>query len=309
MRNHVAGIIGGALVCLCLGIVPAYAASYSIEGDMAGTASQYKVQRGDNLYILARRFDIGIVELLAANPGVTPKNLKAGQQLTLPTSYVLPRPHNGIILNLPELRLYYFADEHTVMTFPVSIGREGWKTPIGSTEIVLKRKDPVWIPPDSIREEDPKLPKIVPAGPKNPLGLFALNLGWSGYRIHGTNAPYSIGRRSSHGCIRLYPEDIDTLFHAIEKGTLVTVINAPYKIGWQADTLFLEVTPTEEQDDAIGIFHQPLPVQLDGLEDAIRAHAGDTEVDWEAVHKAAEMHSGVPVAVGHKSNVPNNPGR
>ncbi|HEU5047316.1 MAG TPA: L,D-transpeptidase family protein [Rickettsiales bacterium] len=300
MQNCFSRLIRGLLVSLCLSASQAQAASYTINGDMAGSASHYTVQRGDNLYILARRFDVGIVALLAANPGVTPKNLKAGQTLLLPTAYVLPRPHNGIVLNLPELRLFYFVDEHTVLTFPVSIGREGWKTPLGVTEIVLKRKDPVWIPPDSIREEDPTLPDKVPAGPHNPLGLYAMNLGWSGYRIHGTNAPYSIGRRGSHGCIRLYPEDIETLFKAVEKGTMVTVIDAPYKIGWQDDKLFLEVSPTQAQDDAIGIFHTPRPEKFKELEDVVRAHANGAAINWKAVEQAADAHSGVPVEIGKK---------
>ena len=266
---------------------------------MIGAIGHYKIQKHDNLKEIARRFDIGITQLLAANPGVTPQNLKAGATLTLPTMYVLPPVHSGIVLNLSELRLFYFADDGSVMTFPIGVGREGWQTPEGETTVILKRKDPVWIPPDSIRAEDPKLPKIVPAGPNNPLGAYALNIGLPGIRIHGTNSPYSVGKRSSHGCIRLYPEDIEQLFNAVEVGTPVTVIDAPYKLGWQNTTFWLQVTPTQEQDDAIASYHplQPTDASVIRTITARIAENAGVRTDLDAIDKAVNEHTGIPVII------------
>jgi L,D-transpeptidase ErfK/SrfK len=286
------------LPCLCLSSL-SYAATYKTQGDVIGAVGHYTVRKKDNLSFIARQFDIGIVELLAANPGVTPQNLKAGAKLTLPTMHVLPPVHGGIVLNLSELRLFYFAENGTVMTFPIGIGRDGWQTPTGETSVILKRKDPVWIPPDSIREEEPNLPDIVPAGPNNPLGQYALNIGLPGIRIHGTNRPYSVGKRSSHGCIRLYPEDIEALFNVVTVGTPVTVIDAPYKLGWQDNTFWLEVTPTQSQDDDIAAYRQPQPVDASVIHNIVISIAKDTaaQIDLTAIDKAVADHSGIPVAI------------
>ena len=212
---------------------PLAAATYPMNGDVVGAVRSYTVKNHDSLAKIARHFDLGMVELLAANPGITTQNLRAGTILIVTNSHVLPRPHTGIVINLPELRLFYFLDSHYVMTFPIGIGREGWDTPLGVTRIAIKREKPTWTPPDSIRAENPKLPRIVPAGPNNPLGNYALDLALPAYAIHGTNRPASVGLRSSHGCIRLYPEDIATLFHVVKVGTKVTIIDTPVKLGWQ----------------------------------------------------------------------------
>lgn len=286
-------------VCLYPFIAP-HAAVYKAEGDIIGEITHYRVRKNDDLHKIARRFDVGIVELLAANPNVTPQTLKAGADLTIPTEYILPYVRNGIVLNLSKLRLFYFPDEHTVMTFPVGIGREGWETPTGSTIIALKRKDPVWIPPDSIREEDPDLPERIPAGPHNPLGAYALNLGIPGYRIHGTNSPYSIGKRTSHGCIRMYPEDIEILFNAVMTGTSVVIIDTSYQLGWKGNKLFLQVTPTADQADVIAQYQTPVPEDMPEIEKAVRHKAADrvVSIDWQAVEKVIAMHKGIPSLVG-----------
>jgi L,D-transpeptidase ErfK/SrfK len=277
------------------------AATYQIDGDVIGEVKHYTVRKEDNLYAIARRFDIGIVELLAANPGVDPWTPKPGTDLTLTTSHVLPAVRHGIVLNLSELRLFYFADSSQVMSFPIGIGREGWETPIGQTSVVMKRKNPSWIPPESIREENPNLPDIVPAGPNNPLGQYALSLGLPGYAIHGTNRPYGVGKRSSHGCIRLYPEDIEVLFNEVSTGTPVTVIDTAYKLGWQGETLFLEVTPTQEQADIIAKYRRPFALNIPEVYAAIKKVAGnEVEVDWKIVDTVAAQHSGIPTAIGEK---------
>lgn len=288
-------------ICVCP-FRALYAATYTPNGDIIGEISHYKVKKNDDLRRIARQFDVGIVELLAANPGVMQRTLKAGMNLTIPTAYILPYVRNGIVLNLSAMRLFYFPDAHTVMTFPLGIGREGWETPIGSTVIALKRKNPVWIPPESIREEEPNLPEVVPAGPNNPLGQYALNLGMPGIRIHGTNSPYSIGKRTSHGCIRMYPEDIKTLFNAVAKGTSVVIIDSSYQLGWQGNTLFLQIMLTAEQADVLAKYMTPVPEDMPEVEDAILKETADhaISVDWQAVKEIIAEHKGIPLPVGRR---------
>lgn len=299
MRIH--NILSVFFSCICWATLtyPAQATTYKINGDVVGEIKYYNVKPGDNLYAIARRFDIGIVELLATNPGIDAWKPEKGTELAIPTSHILPgEAREGIIINLSELRLFYFPDAHHVVTFPIGIGRDGWETQQGITKIVRKREHPTWTPPDSIREVNPDLPDIVPAGPDNPLGDYALSLGWTNYVIHGTNRPYSVGKRSSHGCIRLYPEDIARLFKAVKEGTRVTVIDVPYKLGWQGDKLFIEVTPTQEQTDIIAKYKIPEPLAIPELYSAINEKAGtNLEIDWSVVDKAVEARSGVPTVI------------
>lgn len=282
----------------------ACAITYQVDGDVVGEITHYTVEEGDTLYSIARDYDVGIVEVIAANPGVDVWLPKEGTELILPTMYVLPVvPRKGIIINLSELRLFYFPDEHTVMTFPIGIGMEGWQTPLGDTTIVLKREDPEWIPPESMRKENPDLPDIVPPGPDNPLGEYALNMGWINYRIHGTNRPQGVGRRSSHGCIRLYPEDIEQLFDIVKVGTSVTAIDEPVKLGWKNNMLYLQVTPAQEQLDDIAARRTPIPVSLHGVHKAVREAVGNKvmDIDWYGVDDALLEHNGVAqiIAVPH----------
>lgn len=280
------------------------AASFNINGDIAGSLTRYTVRHGDTLYSIARRHDLGIVEVMAANPGIDAWMPPEGAVMTLPTAHILPPgPREGIVINLPELRLYYYPNPRTVFTFPVGIGKEGWQTPTGETKIVQKRKDPVWIPPPSIRAEKPDLPRVFPPGPDNPLGTHALNLGWSGYVIHGTNRPYGIGRRSSHGCIRLYPEDIPVLFSMVGIGTKVRVIDAPFRAGFHGGNLFVSVSPHLSQSDEIlnhGFVRTP--VRTDGIESILRQTAPEGfMIDWNAVNRALQYPSGLPAMVGRRA--------
>ncbi len=294
-------LISGIFAWLLLLSQPLYASAYTPEGDIIGTISHYTVKKEDNLYEIARRFDIGIVELRAANPGIDPWTPKPGTELTITTMHILPAtPHNGMVINLSELRLFYYADDGQVMSFPIGIGREGWQTPLGTTKVLRKRTRPIWTPPPSIREEDPDLPEVFLPGPDNPLGEYALDLGWKGVLIHGTNRPYGVGKRSSHGCIRLYPEDIERLFGMLTVGVPVMIIDAPYKLGWRGNTLFLEVTPTQQQADAIAEYRQPAPVSIPDIYDAIRQVAGlDAGINWYAVDDAISKRSGIPVAISN----------
>jgi L,D-transpeptidase ErfK/SrfK len=270
------------------------------EGDVIGAVTQYTVKPKDTLYDIARRFDIGIVGMLTANPGIDPWVPKPGTLLTIPAAHVLPPAalRRGIVINLSALRLFYFSDSHTVITFPVGIGMEGWLTPTGMATVIKKRKDPVWIPPESIRMESPDLPEAVPAGPENPLGEYALNLDWPNYVIHGTNRPFGIGKRSSHGCIRLYPEDIAALFDMVDEGAPVTIIDMPFALGWWKNRLFLEVMPSQQQSDEIAEYRLPTLADLPEVYYAVRQAAGDqAKIDWHAVREAVLWRTGIPVAV------------
>jgi L,D-transpeptidase ErfK/SrfK len=191
-----------------------------------------------------------------ANPDVNVWVPGAGTEVVLPTRFVLPPgPRRGIVLNLAEYRLYYYpqpaeGEPAYVMTYPISIGRMDWETPLGSTSVVSKVRDPSWYPPQSVREEHAAdgrpLPRIVPPGPDNPLGKFAMRLGLPGYLIHSTNRPAGVGMRVTHGCIRMFPEDIEYLFPSVDVNTPVRIINAPVKIGWFGDELVMEVHPVLE---------------------------------------------------------------
>jgi len=210
----------------------------------------------DTLSDIARRFNLGYEEIVRANPGVDPWLPREGTAILLPTQFVLPDgPREGLVINLAALRLYYFpprkdGEPQTVITHPIGIGMVGWSTPIGTTRITKKRKDPAWHPPASVRREHAAEGDILPArvepGPDNPLGRFALNLDWPSYLIHGTNQPYGIGVRASHGCIRLYPEDIAQLYDDIPLGAPVTVVNQPQVYGRHADVDYLQSYPVME---------------------------------------------------------------
>jgi L,D-transpeptidase ErfK/SrfK len=211
----------------------------------------------DTLPDIARRFNLGFDELVNANPGVDPWLPGEGTRIVLPTQFVLPdAPYEGVVVNLAALRMFYFPKpdqdgRRVVITYPIGIGKVGWATPAGTTKIVSKRKDPYWTPPASVRKEhaaegDP-LPARVPPGPDNPLGNRAMNLGWPSYLIHGTNKPAGVGLRASHGCIRMYPEDVLLLFDMVAVGTKVTVVNQPIVYRWQGDSLYVQSYPPHEE--------------------------------------------------------------
>jgi L,D-transpeptidase ErfK/SrfK len=262
----------------------------------------YYTKYEDTLYELARKFDVGLVELLAANPGVDVWQPKPNTRLIVPGAHILPdAPRKGIVVNLSELRLYYYADSQKVYTFPIGIGREGWRTPLGERHIVRKKKDPIWTPPASIRADDPDLPEVVPAGEDNPMGAYALYLGNGNYAIHGTNRPYGVGKRSSHGCIRLYPEDVETLFYLVKEGTKVTIIDKPYSIGWRGEKLYLKVNPTQEQADVISEeYKAPPPIDMPEIYTAVKKVANGEPVNWYAVEQAMSKQSGVPVLIAER---------
>lgn len=259
----------------------------------------------DTLSDLARTYGLGYDEIIAANPGVDPWLPGEGTPILLPTQYVLPNvEQRGVILNIATKRLFYFpavaeGEPQLVQTYPIGIGRVGWETPLGETTVVSKAKDPSWWVPASVRREhaeigDP-LPSVVPPGPDNPLGHRVLKLDMPGYLIHGTNAPYGVGMRVSHGCVRLYPENIEVLYTLVDVGEVVMIINEPYQFGQREGALYFEAhTPLE--DDAV-----PAEERLVRLVD-VQVDAEGQPLNEHLRNYISELivePAGVPVGVVH----------
>ena len=268
---------------------------------MIGRELRYRARHEDTLIALPRRFNVGYTELRAANPHVDPWLPGAGTEILIPTAHIVPQvAHEGLVLNLGDQRLYHFKpDGKTVVSYPVGIGREGWSTPTGRTRVVRKQEKPTWYVPKSIRAERPELPSVVPPGPDNPLGSHALYLGWRSYLLHGTNKPYGIGRRASHGCVRLYPDDIARLYAEIPVGTRVTVIDQPIKIAWVEGELMLEVHPSQSQADQVEagarITREGTPEIMYRL--MVAAQGEGRELDWNLIRRALRTRTGVPTPV------------
>jgi L,D-transpeptidase ErfK/SrfK len=274
--------------------------------DVVGVVQVTSAHHEDTLSDLARRYNLGYEEIVAANPGVDPWLPGEGTRVVLPTQFVLPdAPREGLVLNLAAMRLFYYpapvADEPPrVVTHPVGIGRVGWQTPEGTSRITEKIVKPAWTVPASVRKEhaekgDP-LPPVVPPGPDNPLGDYAMRLSLPSYLIHGTNQPWGVGIRISHGCVRLYPEDIARLFPEVPEGTRVTIVNQPYVAGWHDGQLYLEAHPPLAEDakrwgDSLGPMKQ-----------AVTARAtGPDVVNWEKAEKIAREARGIPIPVSPDS--------
>lgn len=228
------------------------------KDDLVGHLEATHTTKDDTLVDIARLFDLGYEEISRANPGVDMWLPGTGRKVVLPTEFVLPDvPHRGIVINIAAMRLYYFpphkkGEPEVMYTHPIGIGRVGWRTPVGVTHIVRREKNPTWrVPPSIIKEhhaEGDDLPAVVGPGPDNPLGDRAFYLAWPGYLIHGTNKPAGVGLRVSHGCIHLFPEDIDALFEKVPLGTPVRVINEPYVFGWHDGTLYMQAFGSLEDD-------------------------------------------------------------
>ncbi len=216
----------------------AFAETYQIPDDGSDVVGEFftvQSEPKDTLNRIAVRYGVGYNEIIRANPNLTRKRLQVGTEVVVPTAYVIPDvEHRGIVINLAAMRLFYFPDESTVMTYPVAIGKRGWSTPRGLTSIVAKKRNPTWTPPRSIIREAARrgrrLRRVYPAGPNNPLGTRALRLGISGYLIHGTNKPWTIGQRRSHGCIRMRRDDVEALFDQVSVGTPVRIVSQRFKL-------------------------------------------------------------------------------
>ncbi|MEZ0262444.1 MAG: L,D-transpeptidase family protein [Alphaproteobacteria bacterium] len=287
---------------LMLFATPAFAGDAKLRGDVLGEVSHYTVKKNDSLYSIARKFDLSVTEVQAANPGVDIWKPKPGTELKIAAAHLLPTAsRDGIVINLAKSRLYYFTKEGDVMSFPIASGKSGWETPQAATVVTLKRKNPIWTPPPRIREENPDLPDFIPAGPDNPLGGYAISLGISGIMIHGTTSPNSIGKQASHGCIRMYSEHVEKLFEKVQKGTPVLIMKSNYELGWNGDRLFMEVAPKvksiPKKTKAAAL--KPVKAKLNtALYQAIMKQAPDAAIDWEEVEAALQRADGIPVPVG-----------
>ncbi len=293
------------ILILWLAAAPALADTFVLppsDVDLVGRVVTTTVGKDETLLDIARRFDVGQNEIRLANPGLSRFLPPQGAEVRIPKRFILPdAPRKGIVLNVPEMRLYYYPPAGNgapkVITHPVSIGRMDWSTPIGTTRVVAKVKDPVWRPPESIKKEhaadgDP-LPDVVPPGPDNPLGRYAMRLGIPGYLIHSTNKPFGIGMRVTHGCVRMYPEDIERLFPLIPVGTPVTLVNQPIKVGWFAGDLYIEVHPPLEEEA------QTYDKMLEEALSRIRAKTGaiPVRIDGSALKDALTRQDGIPVRI------------
>lgn len=275
----------------------------SVLGDVRTTIARHE----DTLLDIGRAYSVGYEEIVAANPGVDPWLPGADREIVIPSRYILPdAPREGIIVSLAEHRLYYFppvrgSDPPTVVTYPISVGKMDWKTPLGLTRIVNKRTRPTWYPPESVRKEHEAdgrpLPAAVPPGPDNPLGEYAMRLGIPGgaYLIHGTNRPAGVGMQVTHGCIRMYPEDIEQFFKIVPVNTPVRIVHQPYKMGWQGDQLYIEVhTPLEGQEEEEGSVRS-----LTQITRLLVAATQDKQapIDWAKAEQAFVRATGVPEPV------------
>lgn len=265
-----------------------------------------RAENDETLLDIARRFSLGQVEIVRLNQDVDRWSVKKDEVVRLPNRRVLPdTPHEGIVLNIAEYRMYYYPPAkpgmpRTVMSFAHGVGRQDWKTPLGLTKVAKKVKDPSWYPPESIRREhaamgDP-LPAVVPPGPHNPLGAYALYLALKGdYRIHGTDIDkiYGIGMQITHGCVRMYPEDIEQLYNHVAVGTPVRIVQQQIKVGWLEDKLYIEAHPDLEGSETN--LEQRFDMAWKGI---AKANNGQTpEIDEAALLKALTVLDGDPVAI------------
>ncbi|MEZ4600331.1 MAG: L,D-transpeptidase family protein [Syntrophotaleaceae bacterium] len=266
----------------------------AVPAPVVGANRPYLVGRRETLIELARRSGTGYQALTRANPGIDPWLPPPGIDVELPYAFILPLvAEEGITINLAEQRLYYIWRENgrsRVRAYAIGIGREGWETPLGLFSIISKVTKPAWTPPPGIRAKSPELPAVVPPGPGNPLGDYWLGLSAKGYGIHGTHKPFGVGRRVSHGCLRLYPEDIEDLFHRVETGTPVRIIDQPLKVGLKEGRLYLEV-------------HGRLTGNEEQMEEEVLQQARDLpwegRIDRSLVLKALQEARGIPVPISY----------
>jgi L,D-transpeptidase ErfK/SrfK len=302
-------------VLLSLGLGAAHATTYRLtnaKNTVVGEDQTVMTVYEDTLYDLAAAYSLGSEEMIRVNPTVDPWLPGVGKLLIIPGRHILPAgPHEGIVVNLPEHRLYYYPKPKRgqpieVITYPVSIGKMDWRTPLGVTHVIQKQKDPSWYPPESVRKEhaadgDP-LPAMVPPGPQNPLGAYAMRLaaGNGTYLIHGTNNPRAVGLPVTHGCIRMYPDDVAALFPLIPVGTAVRLVNEPVKVAWVDGELLLEAHPPI---DAQG---QTLEPNLDEFSAMLQAEVGNTivAIHWDYAREVLQKANGVIATVGLEEDPP-----
>lgn len=269
--------------------------------DVVGQVQTIRAQYKDTFADIGTQYELGYLEMIAANPGIDPWLPGEGREIVLPTQFVLPPgPREGVVINLAEYRMYYYPKgESVVHTYPLGIGREGWSSPVTTTTIIGKTPNPAWYPPQSIREEhaaegDP-LPTVVPAGPDNPLGPFKFNLGTHGYLIHGSNKKFGIGMRVSHGCFRMLNENVLELAKMAPVGTKVRIMNEAYKFGFSQGKLYLEAhTPLDDHGEpsVVDKHTQVMNLLLQHPEFSERY-----QFNWDAIRLVVAHETGIPGVV------------
>ncbi len=267
-----------------------------------------RADENETLLDVARRFLLGQTEIVRLNPDVDRWLVRKGEIVRLSNMRILPdSPHNGITLNISEYRMYYYPPTkkgevpRQVMSYAHGVGRQDWKTPLGKTKVARKIMNPSWHPPESIRREhaangDP-LPVIVPPGPHNPLGTRALYLDLPGeYRIHGTDIDKinGIGMQITHGCVRMYPKDVEELYDLVAVGTPVYIVKQPIKVGWLDNVLYVEAHPDLEGEETT--LDQRFAVALRLIEKA-NNNQELPDFDQQALNKALKEQTGDPVAI------------
>ncbi len=293
------------ILALLLVLVPLAArAEYVLP--YVGDMTEYRAKYEDTFVYLARDYNLGFVEMRAANPAVDPWLPGSGTKLVLPTRHLLPdAQHKGVVINLPEMRLYAFVNGNDAPnSYPIGIGREGLDTPLGITKVVRKVEGPTWTPTPRMRREKPELPAVMPPGPENPMGTHALYLGFPLVAIHGTNRAFGIGRRISSGCIRLYPEGIIELYNLIPVGTQVTVVDQPIKLAWIDNGLYLEAHPEIEQAIRMEETGEIVSARLSNKDmERIIAAAGvdKDQLQWSVIRKAVKERRGYPILIARRA--------
>lgn len=302
MNLQVGNFFSAAFICF-LATTNVLAATYSVppaNEALIGNLKTTTAEPGDTVVTVAKRYDIGFNAIENSNPTLDmARGFQTGTILKIPTQHLLPnQAREGIVINLPEMRMYYYVGNGEVRTYPIGIGKIGKTIPIKKTSITYKKKNPSWIPPQDIREFNLQqgivLPKIMPPGPDNPLGPYAVYMSIPTYLIHSTIFPESVGKRASFGCIRMYESDIQSFFPSIKSGIPVVIVNAPAKVGWQNNVLYFEAhEPLEEHETDISS-------KLAGMVHLISANTKDqpTLVDWQSVSYIAKEKDGIPHDIG-----------
>jgi len=295
-------IAGLLAISLCLPL-NTYARNFLLPSNdeaLIGQVEYTSTDHGDTPTTIAERYNLGLNAVVAANPGSTETTVfTSGAPIKVASQFLLPPlPRRGIVINLPEMRLYYYPEgSNQVMTFPIGIGRIGKTIPIKATSITRKTVNPTWTPPKDIREfneqQGIKLPTVMAAGPDNPLGPYAIYLGIPTYLIHSTIFPESIGRRASFGCIRMNESDIKQFFPIVKSGIPVMIIDMPNKVAWEGNSLYLEAHPPLEERahySSISSVASDIKAKLP------RDHV--TLINWALVSYISEEPDGVPHEIG-----------
>lgn len=276
--------------------------TFAIEGDLAGELSVISTRYEDTFAAIGNRDSLGYLELVKANPGVDPWLPGEGTRITVPRHYVLPDvKREGIVINLAEYRLYYFTGSG-VQVYPVGVGTEDNPSPLTDAEVTMPLESPAWYPPASIRAEyeadGDYLPRMIPPGPDNPLGSHALMLSEKGYLIHGTNKQFGVGMQVSHGCFRMYNEDISRFVYEVSKGTPVRVIKEPVKIGMKGKEVWLEVHRPEEEYSKQD--REKLWQEVAVAVEEFREKVPGVEVQRMAIELAVDQADGLPRMIGEQ---------